>query len=291
MLCIGWILYQCAIDPAVGNSELKMAMRLKAQEAQPALNVVPPQKPNTILQTLSALRFLASAAQPLGVNAIARELGMAPSSCFKILKHLYEEGFAEFDDETKRYSLGSAAVTLARRALDPGNIFALIRPSLVQFALANDVSVGFWRRIDRGRIVLAGFIESTNPMRIHMSVGQRLPLFIGAVGRAFAAELGLTEQEIEQEFTRLRWRSPPSVADYVREVAHYHNHGYTVDVDNFSPGITTVATVLDDPQVGRGYGLSAIGLSGQTSTSDVRRIGTALIGLKAELGNGWLSRG
>lgn len=268
-----------------------MAMTLKAERAQQGLDTAPPPKPNTIVQTLATLRFLASAAQPLGVNAIARELGMAPSSCFKILKHLYEEGFAEFDAETKRYSLGSAAVTLARRALDPGNVFALIRPSLVQFALANDVSVGFWRRIDRGRIVLAGFIESSNPMRIHMSVGQRLPLFIGAVGRAFAAELGLTELEIEQEFTRLRWRSPPSVVDYFREIAHYHENGYTVDIDNFSPGITTVATVLDDPQVGRGYGLSAIGLSGQTSAADVLRIGTALVDLKAELGNGWLSRG
>ena len=161
----------------------------------------PSRKHNMIGQTLAVLRFLAATSKDLGVNAIAREIGIAPSSCFKILKHLCEEGFARFDLESKSYSLGSAAVQLARRALDPANVFGFLRPQLLAFAIMQGASVGFWRRVDRDRIVLAGFIESVDPMRIHMSVGQRLPMYIGAVGRAFAAELGLDRPDIERECT------------------------------------------------------------------------------------------
>jgi len=268
-----------------------MATSLKLAVTEATVAGAAPAKLNTIGQTLAVLRFLAAAPRAMGVNAIAREIGMPPSSCFKILKHLYEDGFAEFDHSTKSYSLGGGAVMLARRALDPENTFAFIRPSLVRFASAHDVSVGFWRRIDRDRIVLAGFLESPNPMRIHMSVGQRLPLYIGAVGRAFAGDMDLSDDAIAKELDGLRWRSPPRVADYCEQVREYRRLGYAIDHDNFSPGITTVATLLDDPKGGRGYGLSAIRLSGQTSDRDIRQIGEALVALKGELNKSWLSGG
>lgn len=249
-----------------------------------------PQKMSTVEQTLAVLRFLANAPTPLGVNAISRELNMPPSSCFRILKQLAEEDFAQFDRVNKCYSVGSGAVMLARRALDPSNTFGLIQPSLSQFVSETQTSVGFWRRIDRNRIVLAGFLESPHPMRIHMSVGQRLPLYIGAVGRAFAAELRLSDDDIDHELSKLRWQFPPDVAEYQRQVRDYGKLGYSIDTGNFAPGVTTVATVLTDTIGGASYGLSAIRLSGQVDDRTVSDIGEALVGLKQELLRKWLGR-
>lgn len=244
----------------------------------------PPQaKLGTVGQTLAILRFLAATPRAVGVNAIARALGLAPSSCFKILKTLQDEDFAQFDPESKCYSLGSSAVILARRALDPGNIFAMIRPMLTRFAAEHDVSVGFWRRVQTDRLVLAGFIESSNPLRIHMSVGQRLPLFIGAIGRAFASELALSEQAIRKELAKLRWQAPPSETAYFEQVALCRQLGYAVDENNFAPGVTTIATVLEDGLGAAAYGLSAIRLSTQLPEAETRKIGTALVLLRQEL--------
>lgn len=249
-------------------------------------------KTSTVGQTLAVLRLLANAPAPIGVNAISRELNFPPSSCFRILKQLTEEGYAQFDVRTKCYTLGSAAVMLARRALDPSNTFSLIHPSLSEFVERTQASVGFWRRIDRKRIVLAGFVESPNPMRIHMSVGQRLPLFIGAVGRAFAAELGLTDEEIDRELAQLRWQLPPDYEEYRRQVRAYAQVGYTVDNGNFSPGVTTVATVFKDAAGDLNFGISAIRISGGlASDQDIRVMGEALVALKGEIGSKWLGRG
>jgi DNA-binding IclR family transcriptional regulator len=256
----------------------------------PSDPAAPSQKLSTVAQTIALLRFLADTPTAIGVNAISRELKIAPSSCFKILKQLLETDFVQFDDKTKGYSLGSAAILLARRALDPGNTFSLVLPSLTQFAMVNEVSVGFWRRIDRNRLVLAGFVESSNPMRIHMSVGQRLPLFIGAVGRAFAAELELTDSEIAHEVTNLRWQSPPDVASYLRQVRDYRKDGYAVDANNFSLGVTTIASVLRDAVGGACFGLSAICISGQIGREQVHTIGKNLVTLRASLETNWLGR-
>jgi DNA-binding IclR family transcriptional regulator len=250
-----------------------------------------PQKTGAVGQTLRILRFLADEPVAMGVNAISRATGIVPSSCFRILKQLREAGFAQFDNQSKCYSLGSAAVMLARRALDPANIFSLIQPGLRQFAADNDTSVCFWRRIEGDRIVLAGFLESPNPLRIHMSVGQRLPLFIGAVGRAFAGELALTDEAVVQELSRLHWQSAPDPAEYLHQVAEYRRCGYAIDENNFATGVTSVATVLRDAMGEAGFGLSAIRLSGQGSADDAHRIGQKLIALKHGLGVNWFDRG
>jgi DNA-binding IclR family transcriptional regulator len=166
----------------------------------------------------------------------------------------------------------------------------MILPSLTRFVERTKTSLGFWRRIDRQRIMLAGFVDSPNLMRIHMTVGQRLPLFIGAVGRAFAAELGLDEAEIAKELAKLRWQSPPDLQDYLRQVGAYRQLGYAIDDGNFALGVTTVATVLRDVVGGSSFGLSAIRIGGHTDDEEMRAIGSALVELKREITSNWLGR-
>lgn len=245
------------------------------------------QKPSTVLQTLSILRLLATMRRPMGVNAIARTLGMAPSSCFKILKLLYEEDFAQFDFDTKCYTLGSGAAILASRALDPENAISLLRPKLEKFASAHNVSIGFWRRVASNRIILMGFIETQSLMRIQMSIGQRLPMFVGAVGRAFAADLDLTREQIENEFSKLRWQQAPSMAEFLQEVEVCRKCGYAVDRNNFATGVTTVAVAFPDAQNHLRYGISAIRFSANESDTMTPEVGSALVALKQDIIHSW----
>lgn len=231
----------------------------------------------TVAPTLAILRLLSETSRPMGVNAIARELGLAPSSCFKILKQLQLADFADCDRETKCYSLGSGAILLARRALDPAQAFPLLRPRLAEVGERFSIAIGFWRCIPRSRIVLAGFLEGSNPMRIHMSIGQRLPMLMGGVGRAIAAELDLSEFELRTEFSRLRWQAPVTFEEYAAQVAEARAKGYAIDRNNFAPGVTTVATAIRDVDGVIGYGVSGIMFSGQHHDETAAEIGAALI--------------
>ena len=98
---------------------------------------------------LAVLRRLATADRPEGVSAIARNIGISPSSCFNILKTLAAEDFAQFDQEHKTYTLGAGAVDLAIAALDPEAGFLRTRPILENLAREFGVTCGLWRRATR----------------------------------------------------------------------------------------------------------------------------------------------
>src|SRR6266403_2094221 len=104
----------------------------------------PPVKSGAVRSAMAVLRLLADTDRPLGVNAIARELSIAPSSCFKILKALLVDDFVEIDAKTKSYSVGAGAISIARRALDPSQAFATVRSRLEETAQAHAIAIGLW---------------------------------------------------------------------------------------------------------------------------------------------------
>lgn len=234
-------------------------------------------KPGSIASTLAILRLLATCGRPVGVNTIARDLSLAPSSCYKFLKQLQRADFVDFDVETKCYTLGVGAIELARHALDPARAFSIVRPRLEEVAERRAVAIGFWRRTSRSRIVLAGFVQGSSPLSIHMSVGQRVPMLIGGVGRAIAARLELSEEELRREFARLRWQSPPTFEQYVRQIQEARRRGYAVDRDNFAASVTTVAAAIPDLNGGVTYGMSGIMFSGQCDDESIARTGAELV--------------
>ena len=234
-------------------------------------------KAGTVSSAMAILRLLSEVEYPLGVNAIARELSLAPSSCFKILKALLTEDFIEFDTRTKSYSLGSGAINVARRALDPSRAFSIVRPRLEEIAQTYAIAIGLWRMIRNSRMVLIGFAEGISQMRIHMSVGQRVPMLVGAIGRANAAHLDLPVDDLKREFDTLRWQTPLSFSDYLSQVQQAKRLGYGFDEGNFAPGVSTVAVPIVDEAGAIRYGISGIMFSGQHSPTTMHEIAQKLI--------------
>lgn len=226
---------------------------------------------------IAVLKLLANTEAPLGVNAISRQLALAPSSCFKILKQLQTEDLVDFNPNTKAYTLGSGTLLLAKRALDPRQAFPTIRPRLEQVASETGASIGFWRRIPRGRIVLTGFVEGSTSMRIHMSVGQRLPMLIGSIGREFAAKLDLPESTIRERFDKLRWQVPLSCGDYLAQVAKARERGYSIDRGNYANAVTSVAAAIANRHGDEvRYGITGMMFSAQHTEDSIARLGAKL---------------
>src|SRR3546814_18562770 len=101
--------------------------------------VIETSKAPAISRAASLLRRLGKSNVPLSLQAIARELGLVPSTCLYVLRALVAEEFVAFDADTKRYSLEAGVLTLARAWLRRNRFHALVPPSLdrlcQQFAL------------------------------------------------------------------------------------------------------------------------------------------------------------
>src|SRR5580704_8779767 len=91
-------------------------------------------KAPAISRAAAVLRLLGKSDRPLGVQAIARELGLVPSTCLYVLRALVAEEFVAFDPDTKRYSLEAGVLTLARQWLRRNRFNDLAQPALDRIA-------------------------------------------------------------------------------------------------------------------------------------------------------------
>src|SRR5690348_9907319 len=93
-----------------------------------------------VTRAVAILRLLGRSEQSLGVNAIARALGLIPSTCLHILRALAAEGLVAFDPATKRYRLDAGLLTIARSALRQNGFAERVQPPLDRLARRHGVT-------------------------------------------------------------------------------------------------------------------------------------------------------
>ena len=98
-------------------------------------------KAPAISRAAAILRLLGKSDAPLGVQSIARELGLVPSTCLHVLRALVTEEFVSFDSDTKRYSLEAGVLTLARHWLRRNRFNDLAQPLLDRMGQTFDVTM------------------------------------------------------------------------------------------------------------------------------------------------------
>lgn len=237
-------------------------------------------QPEKLVGALSAgltiLRYLISTSEPAGVTRIAKDLALNSSTCFNLLKTLVHERLVTFDESTKTYSVGLGVVQLAKGTLEAASYVRLLRPHLQEIAGRHRVTTTLWHRIPDERVVLVDLAEAGSTIRIHMSIGQRLPMYLAALGRCMAAFSGLDSRELRSRISSLRWEDGPSFEAYLQDLDFVREHGYAVDHGNYVKGITTVSSPILDETGSPVMAISAVGISAQFTAKSIRTLGEDL---------------
>lgn len=232
---------------------------------------------------LAILRYLSKNENPAGVTQVARDLKLNTSTCFNLLNTLVSEQLVNFHPGAKTYSVGVGLVELARGAMERSSFVRFVRPHLHEIVADYSVTTTLWQRSGEERAVLLERVDSDAAIRVHMTIGQRLPLFIAALGRVMAANSGLSRAELRLRFNKLRWQNPPDFEEYYREVQEAGERGYAFDVDRYVRGVTTIsAPIFTDNHIAT-MAISAIGFSGQFTPSLIESIGEDLRSRTREL--------
>ena len=227
------------------------------------------------------LRYLNLIGTHSTVTLIARELKLNPSTCFNILRTLVWNGILEFDSVTKSYRTGIGAVDLANAALHRGggSVVEQMRPMMEKVAHDYGITLTVWRRIGEDRMMLVSLIDSSAAVRIHLHLGHRLPLLIGAAGRVMGAFGKFDEDQIAERFSRLQWSRVVSLEQYLRQVKRVRRNGWAVDDGDFVTGIYSTAAPIFNPESTLRGAVSASmlrGLHDKTTTeqliAEVRRL-------------------
>lgn len=227
----------------------------------------------SVSHAMAILRRLGRATEPLGVTAIARDVGLSPSSCFNIVRTLVDEDLVEFNPVTKGYRIGLGLTEFARSASRRNDAVRAALPLLDSLAERHDAQCGLWRLTRGRRLVLVAASESHAATRIHMVVGQRQPVYAGAAGRAVAAALGATAEELHEALATIRWQRPIEASRYLDEVREAAERGWAVDEGFYFRGVTTIAAAVRDGTGEVGFCVTASTFSARLSDAGSRSIG------------------
>ncbi|MFT3964695.1 MAG: IclR family transcriptional regulator [Sphingobium sp.] len=248
----------------------------------------PPEDPNlsraagaskapAISRAAAVLRLLGKSETPLGVQAIARELGLVPSTCLYVLRALVVEELVAFDPDTKRYSLEAGVLTLARQWLRRNQFNDLAQPMLDRLGQAHDVTMLGVQIVGLEHMVVVALSRSGQNFQLSTQIGSRFPALISATGRCLAAFGGYREADLEARFAALRWDEPPSFRQWMDQVAETRTRGYAVDAGNYISGVTVVAAPVWKARGRPSHALVAIGIGGALRRAGVDDLGASLL--------------
>lgn len=221
---------------------------------------------------LQVLRYLSEHQRPAGVSQIARDLKLNGSTCFNILKTLVQEDLIVFLPEDKTYMVGPGLLALVKGAMEADVVRRAIRPHMEAMAAQHQVTATLFERVSENRMILIDRAENANFIRVHMNVGQRVPMLAGALGRCMAAFLDLPADEIKARFDDVRWQNPPSYETYLADVKQAKSNGYAVDRDNFVIGVTIISAPILNEKSKPALVISVVGFSAQIDKKTERTI-------------------
>lgn len=109
-----------------------------------------------------------------------------------------------------------------------------------------------------------------------MSIGQRLPMYIAALGRCMAAYSKLDPEALRERIGSLRWEDAPNFESYLAEIAEVRKRGYAVDAGNYVRGVCTVSAAVIDASASPIMAISAVGFAAQLDKAAINALGEDL---------------
>jgi DNA-binding IclR family transcriptional regulator len=155
--------------------------------------MIPSEQPPTstskapaIARAAAILRLLGKSDAPLGVQAIARELGLVPSTCLYVLRALVDEELIAFDASTKRYALDAGVLTLARQWLRRSRFADLAQPLLDRLCQSFEVTMLGVQVVGHDHMVVVGLAQSGHNFQLSTHL-------VASIGRPARNGLGSSD--------------------------------------------------------------------------------------------------
>jgi DNA-binding IclR family transcriptional regulator len=205
--------------------------------AEPRIETV-----TAIERAADVLALFADAGSTLGVTEIAQRLGLSKTVVYRVLASFRAKGFVEFDESTRRYSMGPMVLTLGLAYLDRIDVRALAREAMRR--LSDDTSETATLSIRSGWTRV--YIDQVTPPRdIKMVVplGRPFPLHAGGSSKALLAFLTREEQETYLEMP-LAALTPLTVTDpdeLRKQLVTIRQRGYAITMGERQAGAAAVA--------------------------------------------------
>jgi DNA-binding IclR family transcriptional regulator len=212
----------------------------------------------TIAKGLRLLNRIANADAPVGVTAMAKEMGLEKSNVHRTLTTLMTLGYVQKDGATGRYGPTLKVWELGMKVVTRHPMVRAARPFMQMLHQQTQETIHL-TILDRADCIYLDQIRAPVPVRITPMPGHRAPALFPASGRVQLAYQPNVE-EVINEFRATHPRGKEiKVAATLREFAIIRQQGVTFTESGWSNGINSIAGAI----IGRdGIAAAAIAVSG-----------------------------
>jgi DNA-binding IclR family transcriptional regulator len=202
---------------------------------------------------------------------LARRVDLPVPTVHRILAALTRLGYLTQHEDTKRFRLGLAALTLGERA----RAVADLRPVAIEPLRRLSSATGETALLtvltpERDRSVCLERVETSQPLRLSVQPGLQLPLHAGASQKALLAFMPGhdIDRVLTQPLERFCQSTITSVAALRRELATIRERGWAGSYEETNVGVWGVAVpVLSDSDV-----VCAVGIAGPSARLSSQRV-------------------
>lgn len=193
------------------------------------------------LRTVALLEFVCAARRSVTPTEIAAATRMNPSTAFNLTRTLLNAGYLQLASGTRRYTVGPALRALSRLVIEQPQPDDLARVPMQDLANRFGVAVSLWRRVSRYSMMLLVAAQSETATRIQVSVGVKIPVLHGSIGRVMVNDAGLSVEERRQIFDVVNFERPPSYRTFLAQARTAATRGWSLDDGNVRRAVTSVS--------------------------------------------------
>jgi IclR family KDG regulon transcriptional repressor len=230
-----------------------------------------PRRLSSVAMAVRLLKSFSEDEAEIGVTAMAKRLGVAKSTVYRLATTLVSEGLLEQNPDTERYRLGIALFALGARVRQRMDVSTEGRAQLFDLREATNETVHL-AILDGADIMFILNLESNQAIRMRADLGSRKPAFCTAEGLAMLAfEPGLSIDRVLH--AGLRMRTPSTIVDPDRWRAVLEEvriRGYALDDEQSEAGMRSIAAPVRESG---GRVVAAVGLAGP-----VQRLSDDIVG-------------
>ncbi|MFJ3621781.1 IclR family transcriptional regulator [Streptomyces iakyrus] len=220
-----------------------------------------------------SLRVLEAVAQhqPVTVGELTKLFGLPKSTVQRTLVTLAEAGWLRANrKDTTRWEIGARVLAVRPAALQGSSLFAAAREPMIRLRDQVNETIHLSVPDALHSMVVVDRVDCAHAVRTFHAIGDTSPLHATATGRAVLAHL--PERDVEEflagELERFSDTTPVDSAELLAELGRIRTDGYSVNRNQFRPGVCAVAApVLDE----EGTPLAAVAMSMPDSRYDAER--------------------
>lgn len=177
----------------------------------------------------------------LSITELSNKSGLPTSSLHRILQAMIKQNMIKQDKERKLYTLGSLWLEYGLKVYDTMDYISHIRPELELLMHDVNSSVYLIQPHSNDSIIIERIDCPSQTIRAYDKLGLRVPIYKGISNLAMLANMNkVTLEKLKSINPNEDWFS---IEIKLEEIKDY---GYAIGQDEWSIGITTIATAIVD---------------------------------------------